>query len=559
MNRISLLTLFIFLYLSGQIHAQAVQESMEFTMDTVFKKYNHLKGPGAAVAIIQDGKIIFKKSYGLASLENNQLITSASVFDIASLSKQFTGFAISTLIQEGKISITDNIRKYLPWVPNFGKVITIDELLYHSSGLRDYPDALMAAGWRYSELATLDDVTQLVKHQKELDFVPGTEQSYSNTGYVLLAAIVEKVSGEPFPKWMDERMFKPLKMTSSFVIDDSGRIIPGLATSYYTTDQGYAKYTDRLTAYGSGSIYSSLDDLIKWVIHFQEMLRQKNPVYLRMINKGTLANGEKLPYGFGLDIGEDHGLPTISHTGAWVGYRTNIRNYPEQHFALITLSNADDNELTGTYAGQIVPLFLKDHFKTNEIAILKAKPTLELPANILKKYTGDWQLSPPANKVFTFVIDSGHLVCRVGTFSSKLEAKSTNTFLIPTDNSAITFTTASLLNYHSATFSIAGKKTEKQQKSLNFSPDKEQLKKYTGTYYSSELQTFYKIRVENGKLFVYHFRRGDFEITPVSKQPNEFMGSIGKINFYFNPHQKVTGFKLSGDRMRNVRFEKHSF
>jgi CubicO group peptidase (beta-lactamase class C family) len=556
MKQVLLLVVLIICYGSMRLSAQINIDSVTQRMDTIFKKYNHIQGPGCAVAVIKDGQVIFEKTYGMGNLEYNQPLTANSVFDIGSLTKQFTGFAISTLIQQGKISLKDDIRKYLPWVPNFGKVITIDMLIHHTSGLRDYPGALMVAGWQYNELATLADVKQLVEKQQDLDFVPGTQESYCNTGYVLLAAIVEKVTGESFPVWMKENVFKPLKMDASFVLDDHGRVIPNLATSYALNGQDYSKYSDILTAYGSSCMYTSLADLAKWVIHFQEMIRLQDPIYMRMEQEGSLNDGEKVPYGFGLEIGSEEGMKTISHTGAWVGYRTNIRNYPDQHFAFITLCNADDNDLSGPYARAIFEVFLKDQSKGEAIDRVKAMPTRTLPVTVLNKYTGDWLLGPPANKVFKFTADSGHLTLHLGSTTFRLESKTDHQFYFAADNSAIDFVSAETFHYESSTNTITGRRIKKTSNAVAFSPDSKQLQVYCGSFYSSELETQYKVYTLNGKLMIHHFRLGDFELVPVKDQFNVFNSDIGTLDFYTDQQHHISGFKLSGDRVRNIRFAK---
>src|SRR6185312_6459891 len=173
------------------------------------------------------------------NLEYDQPITPTTVFDIASVSKQFCGFAISTLIQEGKISPDDDIHKYLPWVPQFGKTITVRNLIHHTSGLRDWPEALHAAGWRWDEAFRYEDIIRMVGKQRELDFDPGSKYQYSNTGYNLLAEIVTKVSGKPFPQWIAEHIFKPLGMNESVVMSDYSNVVKHLASSYYTENDGY--------------------------------------------------------------------------------------------------------------------------------------------------------------------------------------------------------------------------------------------------------------------------------------------------------------------------------
>jgi CubicO group peptidase (beta-lactamase class C family) len=203
--------LILFLLFSPHLFCQNKPDSLENKVDAIFQKFNNLKGPGCAVAIIRNGTVIFRKGYGLANLEYEIPIGPATNFDIASVSKQFTGMAISTLIQQGKISLDDDIHKWLPDVPQFGKLITIRHLLHHISGIRDWPQTLNAAGWRWDETFSFQDIMRMVKYQKDLDFEPGTKFSYSNTGYNLLAAIAEKAV-TTFREWTDSVIFKPLGM-----------------------------------------------------------------------------------------------------------------------------------------------------------------------------------------------------------------------------------------------------------------------------------------------------------------------------------------------------------
>src|SRR5476651_1114784 len=208
----------LFVYISLFCTAQTTPVSLQNQMDSMFKKYDKPTSPGVAALIVKDGKIVFEKGYGMANLEYDAPITPTTVFDIASVSKQFCGFAISTLIQEGKILPDDDIHKYLPDVPQFSKPITIRNLIHHTSGLRDWPEALHAAGWRWDEAFRYEDIMRMVKQQRELDFDPGSKYQYSNTGYNLLAEIVAKVSGKTFPEYIDGHIFKPLDMKQSMVM-----------------------------------------------------------------------------------------------------------------------------------------------------------------------------------------------------------------------------------------------------------------------------------------------------------------------------------------------------
>lgn len=559
MKKIFHLSALLLFAIAGRLTAQVNTDSVSVQMDAIFSKYINNSGPGAAVAILRDGRIVFKKAYGFANIEYGQPINSSSLFDLCSVTKQFTGLAISTLIQEGKIELNDDIRKYLPQVPDFGKIIKIDNLVHHTSGLRDYPEALMIAGWRYTELCTLDDVMDFVSNQKELDFEPGSKESYCNTDYVLLAAIVEKVTGKSFPEWMKENVFSPLQMNNSFILSNSRAIIPNLATSYFHNNQGYQKYYDILSSYGSSCMYSSIDDLTKWVFHFQQMLGAKDPIYMRMLQGSVLNNGEKVAYGFGLEQDTYQGQKTIWHTGAWCGYRTVIINYPEQHFAIVILSNADDNEIGGLYVREIAAVFLKGILKTNaqEVERIKALPAIKLDNAVLQKYTGRFKMDINNGPTLNLTIENGHLVGHNGNVSFGLEAKTESCFYDPSDRATITFDNSNTYVFRDAGITIrANRAASEPLKTIEFNPTTEQLKAFTGTYYSDELKTLYTIDIEGGNLALRHFRRGEFDLHINQYTPNEFTSNTGTIDFYVNAKNQVSGFRLSGDRVRNIRFRK---
>ncbi|WP_425290678.1 serine hydrolase domain-containing protein [Spirosoma linguale] len=514
-------------------------------MDSLFKGYNQSAGPGCAVAIIQNGQVIFSKGYGMGNLEYTIPVTSKTVFDVASLAKQFTGFAISTLVQEGKITLSDDIRKYLPELPRFAQTITIGHLVHHTSGIRDWPEALMAAGWRYSELCSFQDIMHMVKNQRELDFVPGTEESYSNSGYNILAALVEKVSGQTFPAWTSEHIFKPLQMTSTLFLDDNGRVIPNLAYSYYSNQDIFLKSTDVLTAYGSSSLYTSLEDMAKWVIHFQQALETKDPVFIRMLDTGKLNNGEKVSYGFGLETGTYNGYSTIVHTGAWAGYRTIIRNFPDEKLSVIILSNGDDNSINNQYMAKVVSLFLTD--KTKPSTPVPTITSVKVNPERLKKYVGLYKWRP--GEVHISLEKDTIRFQFIGEDSYPTIALNDSTFMLTVAGLPIVF--------HQSKGGAVNSFTFKDRLGKKFTPHSasaDELKTYVGTYFSQELQAEYTVGIQANKLVVRHFRRGDFPMS--SNMKDEFTGDLGVVRFIRNNRQQVRGFNLSGERVRNIYFDK---
>lgn len=546
----SITLLFTFLLACLFCTAQNNPDSLSTKMDAIFESYNHLNSPGCAVSIIKDGKVIFEKGYGLANLEFDISITPTTIFDIASLSKQFTGMAISTLIQEGKISLDDDIHKYLPEVPQFGKSITIRNLLHHTSGIRDWTNALHIAGWRYDEIFSFEDIMRMVKYQKQLDFEPGSNYSYSNTGYNLLAAIVKKVTGKSLGDWEEENIFKPLGMNSSFILDNYKKVIKNRATSYSPDGSGFGISQGALTAYGSSSIFTSVEDLSKWVINFQNAIASKDPVYTRMLEEDILNNKEKVHYGYGLEINEERGVKTISHDGGWQGYRTIISNYPDEKFSLIILSNVSSFDPI-EYSSKIASLFLKDKLKPAPIKEnLKDSLTVKVDTSLIKKYIGSYQLGP--GWYVTFTLEDGQLYVQAnGENKFPAIAKSDSVFWVQAYGSSMTFVKDINGEINSLKYrSIRAKRI------IPIKVTPAQLNQYSGTYFSEELESVFKMYVVNGKLVIQNMRLGDFTLKPDPVNKDQFSCSLGTLSFFNDKQLNVKGFKLTGGRARNIQFDK---
>jgi len=529
--------------------AQVSPDVIAKKSDSIFNNYNGK--PGVAVMIVQDGKIAFEKGYGIANLEYDTPITPTTVFDIASVSKQFTGYAISTLIQQGKISPEDDIRKYLPDVPDFGKTITIRNLVHHTSGLRDWPEGLHAAGWRWEEAFGWKNIMRMVKQQKELDFEPGSKYQYSNTGYNLLAAIVEKVTGKTLPVWVDENIFKPLQMNSSQILTDYSKVIKNVAGPYYW-DNGFHKSSDMLTAWGSSSIFTTVEDLAKWVIAFQKGLDNKDTVYMRMIETDKLNNGEKNDYAYGNEVMDDQGLLNINHTGGWASFATVISTYPGQKTTIILLSNNGSFNSYGK-ANNMARALFGGKFKTDGSKEKKedwgARPTVKIDESILKKYTNTYKLGD--GWYVTFTLEDGKLMVQAsgeGKFST--EPKADSVIWVPGYSSAFIFRDITDKANTAKYRNIIAKRI------IPIKIDTSQLGQYAGNYYSSELEATYRVYVNNGKLMVHHMRLGDFELIPDITMWGLFNGDVGRLQFEPDMQGKVTGFKLSGGRIRNIRFDK---
>src|SRR5436190_8839473 len=264
--------------------------SLRRSVDELFAKWNKPDSPGCALAVIKEGKVIYERGYGCANLEYGTPITPSSVFYIASVSKQFTAMSVLLLVQQGKLSLDDDIRKHLSGIPDFGRVITIRHLIHHTSGLRDYEELLAMAGWRMDDVITREHMLNIVSHQKELNFNPGEEYQYCNTGYCLLAEIVARTSGQSFREFADANIFKPLGMTNTHFNDDQERIVRNRAFSYRPdASQSFKNAFNNASVVGGGGIYSTVEDLAKWVGNFDHG-RVGGPEVLKQMHEQAVLN-----------------------------------------------------------------------------------------------------------------------------------------------------------------------------------------------------------------------------------------------------------------------------
>ena len=317
-------------------------ETLAAKVDQLFAEWNNPDTPGAALAVTKDGETIYTQGYGTANLEYDIPITPTTIFDIASVSKQFAAFAIATLAHEGKLSLDDNIRVHLPDVPDFGNTITIRHLLHHTSGLRDWVQSLVIAGVAMEDVISFKHILKMARHQKALNFDPGEAYLYSNTGYNLLAEIVERVTGNSFREWTDAHIFKPLAMTNTHFHDDHQMILKNRAYSYQAVENnGFKHAVNNTTALGSSSLYSTVEDLAKWILNFDDTQIGEQVVLDQMHQQGVLNNGEQISYALGLNIGEYRGLKTGGHSGSWRGFRSHLMRFPDQKFGVVVLCNLD--------------------------------------------------------------------------------------------------------------------------------------------------------------------------------------------------------------------------
>jgi len=532
--------------------AQHAGGAVERQVDELFAELDRPDSPGAAVLVLRDGEVLYRKGFGQANLEHGIAISPSTVFDIASVSKQFAGMAISLLVERGRIDLGDDIREYLPDLPSFAWPVTIDNLVHHTSGIRDWPGTLAVAGWQMDDVISFDQILTMARNQTDLNFQPGAEYSYSNTGYNILAALVAEVSGMSFREFTDINLFQPLGMTDTHFQDDHAEIVENRALGYAPLGEGFRNIHNGLTALGSSSLFTSVDDLAKWVMNFDDGRVGGMSVLERMQQRGVLNDGEVIAYAFGQGAGEYRGLETWGHTGSWAGSRTVVTRFPEQDFGVVILSNL------ATYnpspkAQAIADLYLGDLLEPMagaEAATPSQRPVVAVDTGLLDEYTGLYGLGPGV-WVTVERLGEGLTVQIAGEPRQSATAVSDREFFVEAYSVAVTFGRDAL----GAVDNFTWDGTEAPRVAARGKV--EDLSEYVGEYYSGELDTSYRFSVHDGTLVANHRRHEEIELTPMFL--DGFRGStwfFGTVEFDRDEAGRVVAVRITQGRSRNMKFER---
>lgn len=342
MRRLSLFVPLVFLATIG-----AAAQGFSSRIDSLFNKYDGTDVPGASVIIIKDGKVIYKRCYGLADLEAKEPVTPSTSFRLASVTKQFTAMSVMILAERKKLSYDNTLTHFFPDFLSLDKKITVSHLLNHTSGLIAYEDVMPET----TTVPLLDnDVLALLKKKDSTYFAPGAEYRYSNSGYALLALIVEKASGMSFAQFLRQNIFAPLQMTSSVAYEKGISIVPNRAYGYSLRDsldeKSFIRTDQSMTSsvLGDGGIYSSTEDLFKWDQSLYTTKLVNSTTLDQAFTPNILPDGKNSEYGFGWRIGTYRETRCLHHSGSTIGFRNEIQRYPEKRFSVIVLTNRDGGD-----------------------------------------------------------------------------------------------------------------------------------------------------------------------------------------------------------------------
>ena len=535
----------------------SAQEELTDKVDRVFAEWNTTSSPGCALAVVKDDHVVYEHGYGMANLELGIAITPQSVFDIGSVSKQITAMAILLLAQEHRLSLDDDIRKYLPEMPDYGSTITIRHMLHHTSGLRNYDDLFDLQGIPEADLTTDRDAMELILRQKGVNFRAGEEFLYSDTNYFLMSQIVKRVTGQTLRQFAQDRIFGPLQMTSTHFHDDHTMIVPRRATGYAPhKGGGFGVDMSNFEQLGDGSVMTTVEDLFKWDQNFDHPLVGGADAIRQLTTPGTLNNGQTIPYAMGIFLDHYRGLNWIHHSGEWVGYRAALSRFPDQHFSTLVLCNCVGSMSPMTMAQRVADVYLAEEFARAENGP-SPKTSPNVPLTELKQYVGTyWSQKNGAFRKFVLRDDKLIMVAPGMTYD-----------LLPLGGGQFEALEADIEHKDRYIFHAVKNGSNFQLEAVEGGVpvsyeavrpglESSHLADYAGSYANDELRATWTLVVEKGKLVRQQWMTEDEEIEPAF--PDGFIGDIseGQFLMHFNrdSNGRVTSFDVATDMVRPMRF-----
>ncbi len=546
----------LFLIIAFAGFSQSLPESSKIKIDSLFKKWDNLNSPGCVVGIVRNDSLIYARGYGLANLEDNTSNTPQSIYYMCSVSKQFTGYVITLLARQGKLKLDEDIHTYLPWMADFGKKITIRNLLNHTSGIRDDIDMARISGLSIEGILTQELALNILKKQRSLNFIPGEKFSYSNSNYVLLAEIARVVSGQSFASLAEDAIFKPLGMKDSRFVDNNQEIIKGRTASYsYNSIKSLKNSSQNVYTLGDGGLFTNINDMAHWVMNFYSPQSGDAKDIEQLTEKGKLNNGKEINYALGINVDKSRGWKRFIHNGGLAGYRTIIAVYPDLKIGFIVFGNSGDNEIY-TKIDQLAVLFIPDI--SNKVVINQPiirkdslSALLKNPDSI-KKLTGDYIAENGYRLKFSIINDKLRM-----NQNNLLVNDSGNTFSLLT-NPAVKY--AFHVNKKEISVDLFSPVLSQPIHLIKFLKDTllsdKVLQTYTGTYYCPELDCSYHIVLIDHQLFLTNNLYADSKITLLGKDH-----LITDYDFLYHLHilkmdEKIIGFELNNGEIMHLRFNK---
>src|ERR1044071_7563310 len=517
---------------------QKVVEGAERAFEKYTKAYVG-PAPGCAAAVSLNGQTVFEEAFGLADMEHNVPNTPQTIFESGSVAKQFTAAALVLLQQEGKLSLDDPVKKYIPELPDYGAPLTIRHLLNHTSGLRDWGTVMSLTGaGRGDRVINQDLAFDVIIHQRALDFKPGAEYSYSNSGYNLAAIIVERVSKQKFPAFIEQRLFKPLGMNSSSWRDDYRRIVPGRAQAYSRQGNGpWRLDMPFMNVYGNGGMLTTVGDWMKW----NAMLDSQSlgaPLVTALETRGVLNDGRKIAYALGLVVDTYKGMKDVSHGGATAGYQTFLARYPDNKVSVGVMCNG-----TSPSAGGIAANITDEIF--GPFPETPRTESAKVSNDELKKFVGIWR-NEKTHEPARFVIENGVSRWR----GARVIPMGGGKFTVGANELRFTFDKEGK--------PVSAETVDSDGEVRRFLPEKAwapaaaDLAAIKGNWFSEEAGATFTVAIDGDKAYIKQRPATSLLMQPIYTDHFDAEGYV--VWFTRDKNGKISGLHVGASRMRDMLF-----
>lgn len=545
-----------------QVAGQPLKSESIQKIDKLFAQWNAPTNPGCAVAVVSKGQTVYQKCFGEANLEHQIPITSETVFDACSAAKEFTALAVQLLVTAGKCQLDDPLVKYVPEMSKVGGAITLEQLLHHTSGIRDAADLACALGGRDEDVLTTADALWLLTHQRTLNFEPGTQYLYSNSDYILLALVVQRICGRPFAEFINDEIFTPLGMSHSRMLNDHSLMVQHRAESYKTAHAGGFRRVSVNDGFsGDGGLFTTISDMERWDKNFDGQPIGGRETLDRLIEPGVLKNGTKIHYASGLVVSKEGDLTTIGHNGGAGGYRATFLRFPEKRLSVILLANVS-NVQTDRLARRTAEIILGNQSSRKQPAL--PRQAVQITPSLYDNYVGEYYFDNGLTRVFKKENDRLIMVLPDGKQVLELPCSSTRFFLedLPGE---VEFLKPEV-GMPRRVRGYLGDQVFMGHEVKPIALDSASVEGYLGNYYSDELQVVYRIVFRSG-LLTLQYPKGEIPFVSINatdfkrdaKHSSSDYGDslvVDTIEFVRDASNKVIGFNLNNERLIGLRFSR---
>lgn len=546
----------LLLLMLGQPLVLTAADPSAAAIDAVFADYDTTSSPGCSLGVMRDGKLIYRRGYGMANLEYGIALSPRSVFRTGSVGKQFTAMVMALLAEQKVIDLEDPLSKFFPEFPAWADRITVRHLIHHTSGLRDYLELTWLAGLDDDAHFTDEDVIALLARQKHTNFPPGDQYLYSNSGYFLMSHIVLRTTGKSLRQWAAENVFGPLGMDDTHYHDDHTEIVPGRADGYSPAEDGYRISMTTLDMVGDGGVFTTIEDLLSWDRNFYDnRLGAGKPGLIdRVTTPGALNDGEALDYAFGLRVRPYRGLRTIGHGGSFVGFRAEMIRFPDARLSVATLCNRSDAD-PGQRARRVAELYLEGAMAAGPTTALAGRvPPVEVPVARLAALAGHyWDADNRAVREVRLE-EKKLFLLRGAEDRTELAPLGGDRFLVVGAPGAVEVRfERSTQGGHRMRVLYEDEPPEAFESFTRRTPTAEEVASYAGAYYSDELDVRYVLEARGSALFFGFNRPGDH---PLQAQFGEIFTNpdYGTLEFERAADGAIAGFSLDAGRVRGLAF-----